>query len=170
MPVSRQLSPEAAINSFCDAVAAARKAHEVWVALHKIAEAVVPCRLFTVMTVDNANGLARRAYTSDPKNYPVSGTKPIHKDRWFSVVHDEKRTFVANTIVDIATVFPDFELIKSLGCGAVINLPVVLQGELKATINLLDAEQAYTPDRVALAESRLRLPAMLAVLAASQAA
>lgn len=167
--MSRHLSPEAATNGFCDAVAAARKADDIWVALHRMAEATVPCHLFTVMTVDNAQGLARRAYTSDAKNYPVSGTKPIHRDRWFSIVHDEKRTFVANTIVDIAAVFPDFELIKLLGCGAVINLPVVLQGELKATINLLDAELAYPPDRVALAESRLRLPAMLAVLAAGQA-
>lgn len=156
------------MNAFCDAVAAARGAEEVWAALHKLTGTTVPCRLFTVMTLDNENQLARRAYSSDVQNYPVSGTKPIHRDRWFSVVHDEKRTFVANTIADIATVFPDFELIKSLGCGAVINLPVVLQGQLAATINLLDAEQAYTPERVAQVESRLRFPAMLAVLAAAQ--
>ena len=166
--MSRQQNPEASFNVFCDAVAAAGKADEIWAALNTLAEATVPCRLFTVMTVDNKNQLARRAYSSDMKNYPVSGTKPIHRDRWFCIVHDEKRTFVANTISDIATVFPDFELIKSLGCGAVINLPVVLRGQLAATINLLDAEQAYTPELVAQAESRLRFPAMLAVLAAAQ--
>ena len=71
------------------------------------------------------------------------------------------------TIADIAAVFPDHELIKSLGCEAVLNLPVVLQGNLVATINLLDAQHAYTPKIMALAESHLRLPAMLAVLAAN---
>lgn len=166
--MQRQPSPEFALNALSDAVTTARKADDIWAALHRMAETTVPCRLFTVMTVDHVNQLARRAYSSDMKNYPVSGTKPIHKDRWFAVVHDEKRSFVANTIADIATVFPDFELIKSLGCGAVINLPVVLRGHLAATINLLDAEQSYTPERVALAEQRLRLPSMLAVLAAAQ--
>ena len=110
--------------------------------------------------------LARRAYSSDTKNYPVSGTKPIHRNRWFAIVHDEKRSFVANTIKDIATVFPDFELIQSLGCGSVINLPVVLRGQLAATINMLDATNHYTPERVAIAEEHLKLPAMLAVVAA----
>jgi len=164
----RQQNPEALLNAFCEAVGAARKADEIWAGLHHLAETTVPCRLFTVMTVDSDNQRARRAYSSDMKNYPVSGTKPIHKDRWFSIVHDEKRSFVANTIADIATVFPDYELIKALGCGAVINLPVVLRDQLAATINLLDSEQAYTPERVAQAESRLRFPAMLAVLAAAQ--
>jgi hypothetical protein len=166
--MSRQQNPEASLNAFCEAAAIAGRAEEIWAALHKLAEATVPCRLFTVMTVDNENQLARRAYSSDMRNYPVSGTKPIHLDRWFSIVHDEKHTFVANTIADIATVFPDFELIKSLGCGAVINLPVVLRGQLAATINLLDAEQAYTPESVAQVEFRLRFPATLAVLAAAQ--
>lgn len=151
-----------------DVVGKARNADAVWGALHQVARAIVPCRLFTVMTVDHVNQLARRAYTSDAKNYPVSGTKPIHRDRWFAIVHDERRVFVANTIADIATVFPDYELIRSLGCGAVINLPVSLGGELAATVNLLDAEQSYSPERVALVESRLRLPATLAVMAAAR--
>ncbi len=112
--------------SFDHAISKAQKSNEVWKALEEFSGAVAGHKLFTIMAVDNAAGLARRAYTSHPHDYPVSGTKPIHRDQWFDIVHGERRSFVANTIADIAKVFPDFELIASLGCGSVMNLPVML--------------------------------------------
>ena len=117
--------------------------------------------LFTVMTVDMGAGLARRAFTSHPAEYPVSGTKPIQRNSWFDIVHGERRSFVANTIGEIAEVFPDHALIASLGCGSVFNYPVVLKGELVATINMLAEEGHYTAERVASAEAFLQLPASL---------
>ena len=113
------------------------------------------------MVVDMPAGLARRAYSNHPAEYPVSGTKPIHRDAWFDIVHGQKRSFVANSIEDIAKVFPDHAAIAELGCGSVINLPVVLEGDLVATINLLDAAGFYTPERVARAETQLAIPARL---------
>ena len=117
--------------------------------------------LFTVMTVDMKAGLARRAYSTQPIQYPVSGTKPITRNSWFDIVHGERRSFVANTIEDISNVFPDHELIASLGCGSVINLPVILKGDLVATINLLDAPHHYTATIVENAEGYLAIPARL---------
>ncbi len=146
---------------FLAAISAATHPEAAWQALEALAATVAGHRLFTVMTVDMEAGLARRAYSSNPAAYPVSGTKPIHRDRWFDIVHGERRSFVANTIEDIAGVFPDYELIASLGCASVHNLPVVLQGDLVATINMLDAAGHYTPERVAAAEARLALPARL---------
>ena len=154
--------------SFDHAISTAQNSKAVWKALQELSGAVVGHKLFTIMTVDNAVGLARRAYTSHPRDYPVSGTKPIHRDQWFDIVHGKKRSFVANTIADIAKVFPDFELIASLGCGSVMNLPVVLQNELAATVNMLDAEQHYTPERVAAAEALLTIPAKLCCVLAAQ--
>ncbi len=148
-------------TNFIDAVSQARESKASWKALEDLAAAVVGARLFTVMTVDMAAGLARRAYSNFPVDYPVSGTKPIHRDAWFDIVHGERRSFVANTIEAIAEVFPDHALIASLGCGSVINLPVVLEGDLVATINLLDVTGHYTPERVALAEAELAIPARL---------
>ena len=154
--------------SFDHAISTARDSNAVWKALKELSGAVVGHKLFTIMTVDNAAGLARRAYTSHPRDYPVSGTKPIHRDQWFDIVHGERRSFIANTIADIAKVFPDFELIASLGCGSVMNLPVVLQGELMATVNMLDEEHHYTPERVAAAETSLAIPAKLCYVLAVQ--
>lgn len=148
-------------TSFVAAVSEARASESGWRALEDLAQSIVGHKLFTVMSVDMAAGLARRAYSNRPAQYPVSGTKPINHDDWFDIVDGERRSFVANCIEDIARVFPDHELIAALGCGSVLNLPVVLAGDLVATINLLDAAGHYTPERVAAAEARLAIPARL---------
>ena len=113
------------------------------------------------MTVDMTAGLARRAYTSHPREYPVSGTKPIEPNSWFDIVHGQRRSFIANRIEDIAQVFPDHALIASLGCGSVFNLPVIIGNELVATVNMLHETGHYDAARVAEAEATLRLPASL---------
>jgi hypothetical protein len=110
--------------------------------------------------------LARRAYSSHPIDYPVSGTKPIHYDSWFEIVHKQRKPFVANTIADIAKVFPDHEKIWSLGCGSVINLPTIIEGQLVATINMLHEEHYYTPERVDMIERHLTVPTQRACRAA----
>jgi hypothetical protein len=149
------------VAKFVDAISQARDSGSTWCALEDLARAVVGHRLFTVMSVDMTADLARRAYSSHPAEYPVSGTKPIHRDAWFDIVHGQRRSFVANTIEDIAEVFPDHAIIASLGCGSVLNLPVVLEGDLVATINLLDVSGHYTPERVASAEAELAVAARL---------
>ncbi|MDK1373942.1 MULTISPECIES: GAF domain-containing protein [unclassified Sinorhizobium] len=138
-------------------------------ALQTLSRKLIGAKLFTIMTVDMANELARRAYTSHPDEYPVYGTKPIHYDRWFDTVHKARETFVANTIADISTVFGDYETIAALGCGSVVNIPVVVGGELLGTVNCLDVEQHYTPERVALSKL-IEMPAKLAFLAAARTA
>ncbi len=137
-----------------------------WKALQHLVDKVVGCKLFTVMTVDMVKELACRVYTSHPVEYPVSGIKPIHYDAWFEVVHKQQKMFVANTIADIAKVFPDHEKIWSMGCGSVVNLPVVIDGTLAATINILHEEHYYSPLRLALIENHLSGPAERAYLAA----
>lgn len=150
-------------TAFVEAISEARVADAAWKALEDLATGLVGVKLFTVMTVDLAAGLARRAYISRPSQYPASGTKPLHGNSgdWFETVFTRRRTFVANTIEHIARVFPDHQLIASLGCGSVVNLPVVLEGDLVAAINLLDETGHYTPMRVAAAEAGLAIPARL---------
>ena len=159
---------QSVLKKFEAAAGAAQNADSVWKALQDFSQATVGHKLFTVMTVDMEAGLARRAYSDHPIEYPISGTKPINRDAWFDIVHLERRSFVANTIVDIAKVFPDFQLIASMGCGSVINLPVIIKNELVATINLLHQENYYTPERVAVAELNLAMPAMLCCSLAKQ--
>ena len=157
--------PQAALDTFDAALARATTPPEVWTALCALGRATVPAKLFTVMQIDNVREVAGRVFTSDPVAYPVSGTKPFRYGDWFDQVHKRKEPFVANTLADIAKVFPDHELIGSLGCGSVVNLAIEIGGKVVGTVNMLDAEQAYDPATVTQA-MHLRLPAKAAWLAA----
>jgi hypothetical protein len=155
-----------AIAQFDADIANAKGADAAFGALQALVQATVGAKLFTFMTVDMEAEVARRAYTSDAVNYPTSGTKPIRYDSWFDIVHKERKYFVANTIADIAKVFPDHELINSLGCQSVVNMPVVIGGELVGTVNMLDVDGYYTPERVALIREIIAVPAKLAAVLA----
>ncbi|WP_424929443.1 GAF domain-containing protein [Amaricoccus tamworthensis] len=136
-------------------------------ALAKLVKDTLGVRLFTVMELDHACGVARRTYTNMPDAYPVSGEKPMEHNRWSDQVEGRHETFVANSIAEIAEVFPDHELIKSLGCESCLNLPIVVNGKVLGTLNCLDAEGHFTPERVAAAET-LKPAGVLALLVAER--
>jgi GAF domain-containing protein len=131
--------------------------------------APLPCRARRARSAwrdaRGATGVSQRIHSSHPKEYPVSGAKPLSVGLWSRTVIDERRIFVANTIEGIAKVFSDHELIRSLGCESVVNLPVVFAGGVIGTVNMLDAPGFYTPERVARIE-RLAPFAAIALLAA----
>ena len=122
-------------------------------------------KLFTIMTLDRAAGLARRHYSNMPEAYPPSGAKPMEPNAWAARVIEGQQMFVANTIEEIAAVFGDHELIQSLGCESCLNIPLVVNGQAIGTLNCLHEAGHYTPERVAAAES-LKEPGALAILLA----
>jgi hypothetical protein len=125
-------------------------------------------RLFTITVQDPAAGVVRRAYSSHPDVYPVSGTKPLQHDRWSLQVLVQGECFVANTTEEFSDVFPDHALINSLGCHAAMTIPVFDGETVIGTINLLDVEGFYTEDR-RLALEALALGMQTQVLAAMRA-
>ncbi|MDQ1194781.1 GAF domain-containing protein [Agrobacterium sp. SORGH_AS 787] len=153
-----------ALADFGQAIANENQDVSAYAALEKLTQAVVGVKLFTVMEADMEAGISRRSYSSDPKSYPVSGSKPINRTHWFDIVHVERRPFVANTIAEIATVFPDHDQIWSLGCGSVVNLPIFIAGEFMGTVNLLHEELFYNPERVKQVTDMLQVPSMLALM------
>lgn len=160
------MQPDLVRAQFADDVAAATSEEEAFAALYKLSNTLMPVRLWTVMSVDLDAGLARRAYSNMPDTYPTSGTKPIIHNDWFNIVQGRRESFVANTLAEIAAVFPDYELIASLGCASVMNLPIFDEGVLLATVNLLDEEQYFTDERVAMHRDILTEPALIALRAA----
>lgn len=151
-------------TSFTESVAAEKAdAQAAFDALCELTKQVVGVKLFTVMTHDARTGEAGRVYSNMPEAYPVSGRKPANETDWTRQVIGEKRTFVANDIEGIAAVFSDHELIKSLGCESVINVPIIVGGQVLGTINCLHEAGFYTREKVEAAEA-LKLPGTVCLL------
>ena len=121
---------------------------KVFADLHRAIGPIGGARLFTVTVLDRKAGLSRRAYTSHPVDYPLSGTKPATDDGWSRHCIDGQRTFVANRTADFAPYFFDHALINQLGCHSAVNVPVIGEGLVRGTVNLLDVEGHFTPERV----------------------
>ena len=122
-------------------------------ALERLVDWTIGVKLFTLMEIDHDRDVAWRSYTNLPDAYPLQGEKPRMQNRWSEIVVDRHETFVANSFEEIAEVFADHALIRSLGCESCLNLPVVIRGRLRGTLNCLHEAAHYTPDRVAAAQS-----------------
>ncbi len=148
---------------FTQALAADNQPHTAFAALETLVDKTIGIKLFTLMEIDYQRGVARRNYTNQPDSYPVSGEKPIQQNSWTEQVQDRQEIFVANSIDEIAKVFPDYELIQALGCESCLNLPIVVNGTVIGTLNCLHDAGHYTAKRVIAAES-LKQPGALAFL------
>ncbi|GHB28806.1 hypothetical protein GCM10007094_16740 [Pseudovibrio japonicus] len=102
-------------------------------------------KLFTLTVTHPEGSHVVRLFSSAEGPYGMSGTKPIEKEgEWYERVFVEQKPFLGRTIADVRDYFPDHERIAEMGLGAVLNLPVLVLGEVIGTVNLLDADHAYT--------------------------
>ena len=125
--------------------------------------AVIGHKLFTVLLHHSAARESERCYTNQPAAYPVGGRKPVTASAWTERLFVERQPYIGRSAEDIQTVFFDHELISSLGCASVLNVPVVWNGRTLGTINLLHEAAWYedTDVPVAQAFSALATPALL---------
>jgi transcriptional regulator with GAF, ATPase, and Fis domain len=94
-------------------------------------------RLFTVLCYHPDVQESERLYTSQGPAYPVGGRKTVRPTPCTARVYGARQPYIGRTAADIRASFPDAELILSLGCESVLNLPVVFDGRVLGTINLL---------------------------------
>ena len=104
------------------------------------------------MRFDAAAMAVRRIYSSDPAAYPVGGAKPKRDTEWGRQVLLQARVFVGEGEAAIRAHFADHALIAALGLRSIVNVPVVLRGECRGTVNFVWPEAAVTPERRAMAE------------------
>lgn len=125
--------------------------------------AVLGHRLFTIMRYHAHTGESERIYTTHPREYPVGGRKPLNPTRWTEQLLRRQQPFLGRTAADVREVFFDHALIASLGCGSVLNLPVVWDGRSLGTINLLHEEHWYDEGDagIGLLFATLAVPAFL---------
>lgn len=119
--------------------------------------------LFTVSYALPGGREVERIYTSLPAEYPVGGRKPVHQTDWNTIMASG-RCFVASTPAGFGPHFEDLDAIVALGFGAVVNIPVIHQGRMLGSLNLLDREGAYQGDVLSACTAVLP-PALQAYLA-----
>lgn len=112
-------------------------------AIDKATAETVGHKLFTLLYVAPSGKRVKRLYTNMPKEYPVGGYKEVKDTPWHQRVVQEKRAWVGFNADDIRWAFFDHELILSLGCESAMNVPVLYNGRLLGTMNLLDAAGHY---------------------------
>ena len=115
--------------------------------------------LFTVLVHHAQERQNERLFTNMPEAYPVGGRKPVTDHPWMRQVIGRGEPYIGRTRTDIEYVFFDHELISSLGCESVLNMPVRWAGATLGTLNLLHREGHYTEAHL----PQVRLMAALAV-------
>ena len=132
-------------------------------ALEQGMDAAIGHRLFTVLRYHADTGESERLYTNRPAAYPVGGRKALNPTGWTEQVLVGRRPYIGRTAEDIRAVFFDHELIASLGCASVLNVPVVWRAQVLGTLNLLHEAHWYGEDDLplALTFAGLAVPAYL---------
>lgn len=156
------MSASDAIAAFDKALAKAVKPEQAYGALQLLVQRTIGARLFTVMDVVQDDMKGRRSFTSNPESYPASGWVILRDNDWFDTVIRHNQTYVANDMATIAKDFADHALIHSLGCASIVNHPVLIDGRLVATINMLHENGHFTPERVNAVASLLKTRAVAA--------
>lgn len=144
-----------------------------WASLGEIEAAVaaeVGFILFTILSFSADGRRMTRIHTSHPREYPAGGTKDLQRDvssGWVDACVRRQRPFLGPTKVELRQVFGDAAEIERLGCGSVLNAPVVSAGSTIAALNILGREHAYADDHVRAAE-RIAARSVTAVLDAAR--
>ena len=137
----------------------------LFAALDEALKSAVGHKLFTILTYDGATFEAARVYSNLPGPYPTGGRKRLAPGPWTEAVLDSGEAYIGRTQDDLRNVFPDHELIASLGCASVLNMPVRWRGRTLGSLNLLHEAGWYDEDDVAacLPFAQLALPALLPI-------
>jgi hypothetical protein len=121
--------------------------------------------LFTVLVHHPAARQSERFYSNQPQAYPVGGRKPVTDSPWMQQVIFGGQPYIGRTREDVAAHFFDHELIHSLGCDSILNMPVRWRGETMGTLNLCHRaghyDEADLPGVRLIAQ--LALPALLLI-------
>jgi len=142
--VKREPLTPSDLTAVAEATASAHEPDAVFRAVEALAQKAIGFRLFTVMRLHAGAQEVERLYSSDPAAYPVSGRTPKQGTPWGEQVLDRGEIFIANSPDAVRAAFADYELIFSLGIGAIMNVPVRFQDRSLGTMNLCSPAGWFT--------------------------
>lgn len=166
-PVPTPFDTLTALGRLAAALAGEDQPESAFTAAQEAFTTVVGAKLFTLMVLDEKAGEAIRIHSNMPDAYPVSGRKNLGRmTGWGEHVLGGRRAYIGHTAEDIEWAFFDHELIATLGCASVLNLPVLWDGAILGTVNLLHEAHYYSDADVALGQpfAQMLVPAYLKAL------
>lgn len=109
-------------------------------------------RLFAILEVNRGDGIVCCSYSSMPERYPAGDEKPLTDSVWANSVLENNETYLAG-IEEISDIFPDHELMQSLGCGSCLIVPIGSDKVVMGAFIFLAKEGYFTSKRIKAAES-----------------
>jgi hypothetical protein len=154
-------SPLPHLFAVAEAARAPDQPTELFRALEHAMHAAIGAPLFTIL-LKHTDGSSER-FWSNRAEYPVGGRKPPNETVWGQKVFRDQQCYLGHDYEAIKAAFFDHELIRSLGCESVLNVPVVWEGTTLGTINLLAEAGHYSEadEPVARAFAALAIPGYL---------
>ena len=125
---------------------------EIFELLENAFQDMIGHKLFTVLRYDKSSLELERIYSSNPSNYPLNGIKKLTNTDWSKIVLVDGNVYIGYNSNDIKLSFPDYELIERLGCRSVMNIPLILEGNVVGSVNLLNKENWYNEHQVQVAK------------------
>ena len=134
-------------------------------ALDAAMDAVIGHTYITVLLYHVDLQEIERFYSSKLDAYPLSGRKDVPENEWTEKLLINQECFIGYNANDIKKYFFDYALIHSLGCDAILNVPVVYDGATIGTINLVHEEGWYEvgDTEIALTIASIAAPAFLQI-------
>jgi GAF domain-containing protein len=139
------------LNQACAAAAVAGGREGLFQVIDDALAELIGHKLFTILYTSPDAQQVIRMYSNQPKAYPVSGAKKMGSTPWGDLVITRGQPYIGKDMDDVKWAFFDHELIASLGCESVLNVPVVVNGRTLGTLNLLHRANWYENDHIAIA-------------------
>jgi hypothetical protein len=130
-------------NSLCDALERAANPLESLDAVGQATLRLLGPGLLTINAWHAGTAEIERIWSSDPVAYPPGGKKSKPDSPWRRQLLEAGKVFVGEGDAALAAVFDDVALIRSLGCTAVVNVPLCNAGRVFGTFNYLADRAAW---------------------------
>ena len=158
----------ATVNALCDRL---QQAREPAMALDAIGAATLQAigpGLLTINAWHAGPAQIERLWSSNPSAYPVGGRKSKGDSAWRRQLLERGELFIGEGDAALAAVFDDVQVIRGLGCTAVVNVPLCCQSRVIGTFNYLADRSAWPVAELAALRvlAALATPAVHALLAA----
>ena len=138
---------------------------EIYHSIETALNEVIGSKLLTILRLEGSR--LKRLHTSDLPSYPVGGSKDISHDAWLQSMLQDGVPVISADPQAVRQRFVDHETIFGLGCGAVMNLPVICPSGTLGSLNLLHEPGWFSPQHILLAAPFASLLAVMWLAPAS---